>query len=144
MSELLNYLIGVIEYIPTNIINLGVISYLLWFGKTHTKEHKDIMSKVNKNEESLKQAGISYSIDRELMLKGLITNDNLPNFVRLDFYKQYKEMGGNSWVETYVSEHILCTAKNHGRRYNDGEEYKYDDHLENGHTHFKKQEEENK
>lgn len=142
MGELFKYFIDVIEYIPTNLINIAVISYLFWFSKTHTKEHKDIMEKVSKNEEWIERLEKDDWHNKQLMLKGLITNDNLPNFVRMDFYKEYKKLGGNSWVDAYVKDNIQFATRMYGRRYDDQDDYIFDPNKENGHTYYRKEREE--
>lgn len=119
MGDLINYAFQILEYIPTNLVNLAIITYLILFRKEHTKEHHAIINQVRVNSDELKNREINYESDRELMLKGLITNDNLPNFVRLDFYKRYKEMGCNSWVDAYVEDKIKCTTPRFGRRFDD-------------------------
>ena len=119
MVDILEYLVEVVEYIPTNVINVGLISYLVWFSKTHTEEHRVILEKIYVNKKWLISSEGEYNKDRELMLKGLITNDNLPDFIRLDFYKEYKKMGGNSWVDNYVEDNIIGVGGNKGRRKTD-------------------------
>lgn len=138
MGDLLNYFIEVLEYIPTNLINIGVIGYLLWFGKAHTAEHETIITKIIDNEEAIDLRIARNDEDRKLMLKGLIANDNLPNFVRLDFYEEYKKMNGNSWVDNYVEENIKYTNKKYGRRYDDVEEYNDGKQLSGGAYRFQK------
>jgi hypothetical protein len=40
------------------------------------------------------------------MVQIVITNRELSRQARLDAYDEYKKEGGNSWVDTYVSDNV--------------------------------------
>lgn len=144
MADVMNYLIGVLELFPTNAILTGLIIYLVWFNKHYDKNHKALEVDVAENKKCVEE---SKKVDNEmllLVLKGLITNDNLPNFVRMDFYKTYKGYNGNSWVDAYVKENILYGNKHYGRRYDDKDEYPFNPNQENGAIHYVKDRSEDK
>lgn len=142
MADVINYLIGVLDQIPTNTILVGLVTYLAWFNRRYAERHAQLRTEVEENKKCVEE---SKKVDNEmllLVLKGLIANDNLPNFVRMDFYKTYKEYHGNSWVDAYVKENILYGNEHYGRRYDDKEEYPFNPNQENGAIHYTKVREE--
>ncbi|HET6785266.1 MAG TPA: hypothetical protein VFH18_04540 [Erysipelotrichaceae bacterium] len=111
MNDLLKLLMDAIQYVPPQMVNTGIILYLIWFTNTHKKDHLLILDRLEKKEaEDVRVSEVLNEIQL-LVLKSIITNKDIPENARLDSFDAYKKIGGNSWVDKYVEENLLNSTK---------------------------------
>lgn len=116
MDLLLESIFNALSYVPANIINFGIIAYLIWFKQVHTNEHGEILKRLTYSEDTDMKVDEKLNDLYMIALKTAITNVDLPKAVRLEMYDQYKGLGGNSWVDGYAREHLLTEKKPSARR----------------------------
>jgi hypothetical protein len=124
MELLIDTIFEALNYIPSNLIYIGIISYLLWFNRKHTREHQEILSRLSFSENTDLKVDEKLNDIYMMSLKTAITNIDLPITVRLELYDEYKGLGGNSWVDIYVREHLVNTKAKQLRRKTDPKEEK--------------------
>jgi hypothetical protein len=76
-----------------------VIIILLEYVFKERREHKRKAEEAQRQVEELSEF-------KMLALQCVITNRELELRTRLDAYDRYKKMGGNSWVDRYVLQHL--------------------------------------
>lgn len=120
MNDLIKILLELMSLLPPQLVNIGIVVYLIWFQQTHRKDHKEILDRLSKEEEKSKSVEQKIEDVYMLTLKGMITNESLPVSVRMDFFDQYKGLGGNSWVDHYVEANLIGRLNGeYGRRKDD-------------------------
>ena len=78
------------------------------------KEYRKGIAEVNKNlikqgadtQRILEQLQEQQVENQRLTLRGLVTNESLPDEYRHMSYDRYKALGGNSWLDKYVDENL--------------------------------------
>lgn len=78
------------------------------------KEYRKGLAEVNKNlikqgadtQRILEQLQEQQFENQRLTLRGLVTNESLPDEYRHISYDRYKALGGNSWLDKYVDENL--------------------------------------
>jgi hypothetical protein len=71
--------------------------------KEYTK--KEISELKEFYKENFEQIKTKIEVDyRKDILKTIITNENLSLEYRMQAYDEYKDLGGNSWIDRYVKE----------------------------------------
>ena len=107
METLIKLVLEAVEYVPSNLISIIIISYLIWFYRQHSQDHKKILERLDKSENEDCRVGQKLNDIYMLSLKAMITNPNNPKSVRLDLYDQYKGLGGNSWIDIYAKNNLF-------------------------------------
>lgn len=107
MELLIKLVFEALTYVPSNLINLGIIAYLIWFARKHTGEHKEILRRLDFSEHTDQVVDEKLDDIYMIALKTSITNEDLPMAVRMDLYDIYKGLGGNSWIDVYAKEHLF-------------------------------------
>jgi hypothetical protein len=111
MNLLIDSLFEVLSYVPANIVNFGIIAYLIWFKQVHTNEHREILKRLKCSEDTDMKVDEKLNDIYMMSLKTAITNADLPLTVRIELYDLYKGLGGNSWVDIYAKEHLFNEKK---------------------------------
>jgi len=109
MELLIKTIFEALAHVPANLITTGIISYLLWFNSKHTREHKEILSRLSFSENADLKVDEKLNDIYMMALKTAITNVDLPLTVRIELYDLYKGLGGNSWIDMYAKEHLFST-----------------------------------
>lgn len=120
MDFLIDNLLYIIDRVGSSFAIAAVIMYLIYFHRTHKREHKAILDRLDTSEKTDEIVIDRIEDSYKLILRGLITNDNLPVSVRMDMYDEYKRNGGNSWIDQYAEEQLFGrTDGKYGRRSTD-------------------------
>jgi hypothetical protein len=75
------------------------------FEKTNAR-FKSLCDNSAELKNTLKALEVEMKSTRLDVLKLQITDEQLPPSYRLDAYDEYKELGGNSWVDDYVKKYL--------------------------------------
>lgn len=108
----MEYIEGLVAAFGTPAVVIAIIAFLVWFTTKHTKEHEVIMKQLARDSEHLFEITM-------LTLRTAITNPNLPRSARLELFDRYKKLGGNSWIDEYVKDHLIENEPEHNRRSTD-------------------------
>jgi len=111
MDDLIKLLVEAIQYIPPQMVYTSIILYLIWFTRTHKKDHLEILDRLEKKEAEDERVNKILNEIQLLVLKSIITNKDIPESARLDSFDTYKKHGGNSWIDKYVEENLLNSNK---------------------------------
>ena len=119
MDKLIEVAMQMVGYIPPQLMVIGIVAYLIWFSRVHTKEHKVILERLNTAETSNAARTEEMTSIYKLVLRSSIVNHSIPRSARLEMYDTYKTHGWNSWVDEYVNQNLLTPEPDHNRRKED-------------------------
>lgn len=125
--EVWNIIKAINAEIPYQVIIIGLIIAFIYVSR-------ELNQKLNKNQEYM--INIEGSFDQLcgnfktmvqdateessiMLLKLLIINKSIPRSARLEYYDEYKKLGGNSFVDDYVKNNLIGDALFYGRRKDD-------------------------
>lgn len=103
MDYILNNLEGIISAFGTPVVVMAIVGYLYYKTNRDNKEHQDILNRLRDGDNRFD------TIDRNLRKITLITmkqeimNDSFPVNDRERAYRQYKDLGGNGYMDTYYN-----------------------------------------
>ena len=98
-----------LSFLPNELMYL-IFFYLLYHIKKELKNNKE--SFIANVKEITKEQYV-------LILKILIMDERIPRINRLEYYDEYKNLGGNSFIDHYVDHNILDNDIYYGRRVSD-------------------------
>jgi hypothetical protein len=107
-----------VDFIPVEVLLIIFMAHSIFF---FNKIKKD--SEKTDAEQTLKITGIQNTLDKMkedfeenvqeatagsylLILKLVIMNEKLPRSTRLEYYDEYKTLGGNSFIDDYVKNNL--------------------------------------
>lgn len=106
MQVVIDYITEVITIIPIEASLVAIVGYLVWLTKHYNTNRVELCDRLGKVERLDKQQTEQLHELKQMTRRTMITNTNLPKHVRLDIYKEYKNEGGNSWIDEYVENNI--------------------------------------
>lgn len=117
----MEYIEGLVVAFGTPVVTIALIAFLVYFTRTHSREHIDILSRLKKGDDKFDSVDKNLKKITLITLKQEIMNEEFPIDDRLRAYKQYKELGGNGYMDVYYETVLKPQAESFAR----GEEVHY-------------------